>query len=188
MPPSPSRQPTPTSPIQQIPGALTMGDPAINDGGVRFNFNQYQWTHWGLQLAVQLPLTFTETAWTAGSGAGASLSCWVQYIPSSETQNDIPAGSAVFPTTDGYFFLLGDFFHSFGGGSSGSRLSITPATGVLVWNNAVSNPVWTSGVGLMRAPLVPLRYDARQERQHLHPHDLFERQRRHHADGHLVGS
>jgi hypothetical protein len=136
----------PHLPTQHIDGALTLGDPTLNDGGIRFNFNQYQWTSWGEQLCVSLPTRFPETLWTNGSGAGASLVCWVQYIPPSETQNDISNVTA----SDPVFYLLGDLQHVYGVSTTGSHLGFTPATGVLTWDTTMGGAnTWASSAGLI---------------------------------------
>ena len=88
------------------------------------------------------------------------LSCWVQYIPPSETQNDFPRLRA---ETTPVWHLLGDFYHSFGGVRSAATSASyrTPAYSSNDRSSGGSSPIWTSRRRADRAPLVPLRDDVR---------------------------
>jgi hypothetical protein len=147
--------PTPTDPhlpTTNIAGALTAGDPAMNDGGVRFNYNLYQWTAWGAMLCLQAPEPFAESIYCDLAGAGFTLACWAAFVPLADAQNDLapyaPDGHDI-----GFRPLMGNFGHTFGGSSGGFKLGFDPLYANFqfsTWNGPTDpSYAYKSGLGLV---------------------------------------
>lgn len=122
-----------TIPLPQtnIPGALTAGDPALNDGGVKFQFNEFQWTQWDAQLVLATPVPFTERPFVFDkAGAGYTIAFWFAFVPFSECRNRIaPFNSDGHDI--GYRPFCGNFAHSFGTSSGGLTFGFDPLYGIM---------------------------------------------------------